>query len=155
VTFVFVTAFIIEALLAARLWLQMTTNAPSSGLEALVISITDVLVSPFRGYETAVIGERASGIFEFSTLVAVEAYLIGTLVIVLMIVATRFLAFSATQAIATKRRLDARKASRITLRPHGDLKPVAQALQKAQGQTVGTEVSGPVTLQTPSTEVTQ
>jgi hypothetical protein len=116
VTMVFLTGFLIEAMLAGRLWLQLNNeDADATGLKALLVSVTDFLVSPFRGYESTVLTERSSGVFEFSTLVAVEAYLIGTLAIVLAIVAIRFMSFFTEQAVAVRKRQELRARTRINL----------------------------------------
>ena len=116
VTMVFLTGFIIEAMLAGRLWLQLNNeDADATGLKAILISATDLLVAPFRGYESTVLTERSSGVFEFSTLVAVEAYLIGTLAIVLGIVAIRFMSFMTEQAVEIRKRHELRARTRITL----------------------------------------
>ena len=116
VTMVFLTGFIIEAMLVGRLWLQLNNqDAGATGLTALLISITDALVSPFRGYGSTLVTERSSGVFEFSTLVAVEAYLIGTLAIVLAIVAIRFMSFFTEQAVAVRKRQELRARTRIKL----------------------------------------
>src|SRR5688572_30875977 len=116
VTMVFLTGFIIEAMLAGRLWLQLNNeDADATGLTALLISITDFLVSPFEGYGSTLVTERSSGVFEFSTLVAVEAYLLGTLAIVLAIVAIRFMSFFTEQAVAVRKRQELRARTRIKL----------------------------------------
>jgi uncharacterized membrane protein YciS (DUF1049 family) len=116
VTMVFLTGFIIEAMLAGRLWLQLNNeDTDATGLKALLVSVTDLLVSPFSGYESTVLTERSSGVFEFSTLVAVEAYLIGTLAIVLAIVAIRFMSFFTEQAVAVRKRQELRARTRIKL----------------------------------------
>jgi uncharacterized membrane protein YciS (DUF1049 family) len=127
VTLVFLTGFIIEAMLAGRLWLQLNNeDADATGLKAILISVTDALVSPFKGYDSTVLTERSSGVFEFSTLVAVEAYLIGTLAIVLAIVAIRFMSFITEQFVAAKKRHDLRARARITLQRRTSL-PVHSA----------------------------
>src|SRR5688572_29454214 len=116
VTMVFLTGFLIEAMLAGRLWLQLNNeDADATGLKALLVSVTDFLVSPFSGYESTVLTDRSSGVFEFSTLVAVEAYLIGTLAIVLAIVAIRFMSFFTEQAVAVRKRQELRAKTRIKL----------------------------------------
>ena len=116
VTMVFLTGFIIELMLAGRLWLQLNNeDADATGLTALLISITDFLVSPFEGYGSTLVTERSSGVFEFSTLVAVEAYLLGTLAIVLAIVAIRFMSFFTEQAVAVRRRRELHARTRIML----------------------------------------
>ena len=118
VTIVFLPGFLIEAMLAGRLWLQLNNeDADATGLKALLVSVTDLLVSPFNGYESTVLTERSSGVFEFSTLVAVEAYLIGTLAIVVAIVAIRFMSFFTEQAVAVRKRQELRARTRIKLQP--------------------------------------
>ncbi len=116
VTMVFLTGFLIEAMLAGRLWLQLTNeDTDATGLKALLVSVTDFLVSPFKGYESTVLTERSSGVFEFSTLVAVEAYLIATLAIVLAIVGIRFMSFFTEQAVAVRKRQELRARTSIKL----------------------------------------
>ena len=112
VTMVFVLGFVIEAMLAVRLWLQMNDGgATTSGLESGLLSITDLLVSPFKDSDPSVARDQGSAFFEFATLVAVEAYLIGTLAIVLSIVAIRTAVFTIRKAAAAKRGHDLRKLS--------------------------------------------
>jgi uncharacterized membrane protein YciS (DUF1049 family) len=147
VTMVFLTGFLIEAMLAGRLWLQLNNeDADATGLKALLVSVTDFLVSPFRGYESTVLTERSSGVFEFSTLVAVEAYLIGTLAIVLTIVAIRFMSFFTEQAVAVRKRQELRARTRIKLQrrtpvPVHDTSADKPALSPAISTTPAPEVS--------------
>ena len=144
VTMVFLTGFIIEAMLAGRLWLQLNNeDADATGLTALLISITDFLVAPFEGYGSTLVTERSSGVFDFSTLVAVEAYLLGTLAIVLAIVAIRFMSFFTEQAVAVRRRHELRASTRITLQRRTPI--------PAETETEATPVPAPVAV-TPAPE---
>jgi hypothetical protein len=122
VSLAFLTGFVIEAMLAGRLWLQMT-EANATGLQRVLISITDVLVAPFSRGESAGLANRANGVFEYSTLIAVEAYLIATLAVVLVIVAMRFLVFGTTTAVGLKRRHDIRRRTRLIARRGTKIEP--------------------------------
>jgi hypothetical protein len=65
----------VESLLAFRLWTQIRGQDVSSGLSGLAFEMSGFFVSPFRELEpTQPIKE--TGIIEFATLVAMEAYLI-------------------------------------------------------------------------------
>jgi hypothetical protein len=122
VSLAFLTGFVIQAMLAGRLWLQMT-EANATGMQRVLISITDVLVAPFSRGEASGLSDRANGIFEYSTLIAVEAYLIATLAFVLLVVGARFLVFSGTTAVALKRRRAIRRVAPAVARRGTKLQP--------------------------------
>lgn len=64
-----VGAITIESLLMARFFVQITGRYSPK-----ILSLTDPLVSPFAGYEPSAT-EKTTGVFEFSTILAAEAYL--------------------------------------------------------------------------------
>jgi hypothetical protein len=72
--FIILGGIVIEALLAVRLWAQLTSQAATEQPLSYVFSATDFLIGPFRSAETAQ-PIRETGVLEFSTLVAMEAYL--------------------------------------------------------------------------------
>ena len=117
VTMVFVAGFTIAALLAVRLWLQMgDPSTTDSGVRGFLLSVTAFLVSPYQSQDPEILASPTNGIFEFSTLVALQSYLIATLAIVVTIVAARVTVFVAAQ-LAMAKAAKARKHPVITLRP--------------------------------------
>lgn len=117
VTLVFLTGFSIVALLAGRLWLQMSDpSTTQSGAPGFLLSVTEFFVAPFESRQPSTLASSTTGIFEYSTLVALEAYLIATLVIVFAIVAARVAVFVATQELPMKP-APARKRAVLTLQP--------------------------------------
>lgn len=74
----------IEALLGARLWAQLTAQSVDSGILLLVFDATEPLVSPFRGYEPS-LPIKQTGILELATLIAIQAYLIAAIALLLLI----------------------------------------------------------------------
>jgi len=97
-------ALSIEGLLALRLWTQLTGQTVT-GVKATVMAVTDVLVSPFAGYDSFQ-SAKETGIFQYSTLVAIEVYLvaaIGAVVAVLLLRLTWTLAASASRGLAIRR----------------------------------------------------
>jgi hypothetical protein len=102
ITLVFLAGSTITALLAARLWLQMSDpSSTETGAGGVFLSVTEFLVSPYRDHESATVNS-AGAIFEFSTLLAVQAYLIATLTIVLAIAAARLAIFVASRETEAK-----------------------------------------------------
>jgi hypothetical protein len=70
---VVIALIIVEALLGARLWAQLTNQEIDSGDLPMIFRVTDRLISPFAAYEsTSPI--RETGIVDISTLVAMQAY---------------------------------------------------------------------------------
>ena len=102
VSLTFFFGFVIESMLATRLWLQLN-NSDLSGVARALISVTDVLVSPFHNGDSSGVQDRANGVFEYSTLIAVEVYLLAMLAIIAVIVALRFAVFGVSTGVALKR----------------------------------------------------
>lgn len=88
----------IVALLALRVWLQLTGDTGAGGLTGLGYGLTGVLVAPFRSFEpqTTI---KDSGILEFSSLVAMEAYLIATMLALAVLFTLRLAAFAAPKVV--------------------------------------------------------
>jgi hypothetical protein len=61
------TTMVIEALLAVRLWAELTSQDVASGLLRMVYSLTNGLVAPFIPHDASE-SVRATGIFEVATL---------------------------------------------------------------------------------------
>jgi len=74
----------IEAVLAFRVWTQLSGDAPAGGLQKLVYSLGGSLTSPFGGYETFDSGKSA-GILQYSALIAAEAYLVAGIVVLVIV----------------------------------------------------------------------
>jgi len=111
VSLTFLFGFIIQAMLATRLWLQLN-NTDLSGMRHALITVTDVLVSPFQNGDSTGLQDRANGVFEYSTLIAVEVYLLAMLAIIAVIVALRFAVFGVRTGVALKRWHSRRATSR-------------------------------------------
>ena len=75
---VLLTGLTIEALLAYRLWVQLTSQTLTSGALSLLFDVSTFLITPFASMETTT-PIKTTGVLEFSTLVALEAYLAATL----------------------------------------------------------------------------
>jgi len=70
---------VLEALLGYRLWAQLTTQA-DKGTTDFVIDVTNAMVAPFRSLDVKT--TRDTGLFEFATLAAMEAVLVGALALI-------------------------------------------------------------------------
>jgi hypothetical protein len=68
----------IIAVLALRVWLQLTGDTTQTGFVGMAYDVSSMLVGPFRSFEPQST-VKTSGILEFSSLVAIEAYLIATM----------------------------------------------------------------------------
>ena len=78
------TFIVIEALLATRIAGQATSQEPNWWVFGGILTVTDVLVAPFRNLQPEPI-VKDTGVVEFSTLVALEAYLVGFLALIFLI----------------------------------------------------------------------
>jgi hypothetical protein len=81
---------IIEALLALRVWAQLTSQ-PESGVVSVILGVSGLLVAPFRGFEGSP-PLQETGILEFATILAIEAYLVGWLAAVFIACSARVIA---------------------------------------------------------------
>jgi hypothetical protein len=88
----FVAGGIVEALLALRLWAQLTAQNVHSGLLSVLHAATSWLVAPFTGYEMST-PIKQTGIFEVATVTAMEMYLIGMLATVFGLTIARVLLY--------------------------------------------------------------
>lgn len=86
----------IEGLLALRILGQATSADTSSSLFRPVMVITDLLVAPFRDLRPEHTA-KDTGIIEFSSLVAFEAYLVIGLALIFLIQVTRIAAWFITR----------------------------------------------------------
>jgi hypothetical protein len=74
----------LEGLLAGRIYVQLVYDSNVEGLAGSVLELTDPIVAPFRDLEgTALLHD--TGVVEFATLTAMEAVLIGTIAVVLVL----------------------------------------------------------------------
>ena len=89
----FVVFVVVEALLGARIWLQLS-SAPLDGERArMLLSVTTELAAPFEALTHRPLLDRA-GVVDFTALVAMEAYLVAMLALVVVSVFLgRFIAF--------------------------------------------------------------
>jgi hypothetical protein len=72
----------IEALLVGRLFVQLAYEDRITGVAGTVLTLTDPLVAPFTDLEGTYI-LHDTGVVQFATLTAMEAYLVGTIVFVI------------------------------------------------------------------------
>jgi len=86
------TFIVIEALLATRIAGQATSQDPNWRVFGGLLTITDFLVAPFRDLRPEPV-TKPTGVVEFSTLVAFEAYLVGFLVLIFLLQLTRISAW--------------------------------------------------------------
>lgn len=83
---IFVALLVVEALLAARFWLQLATADASDGLTRFILDASHPLVAPFADAQAT--AQEEVGSFERKTLLAAMAYLVaGAGLIVLTILA--------------------------------------------------------------------
>jgi hypothetical protein len=78
---------IIETSLSLRLWAQLTNRA-ETGMLGTIMDATNRLASPFKSFVDQP-ATHGTGIFDVSTLAAIEAYLVGTLVLLFLVVLAR------------------------------------------------------------------
>jgi hypothetical protein len=88
--------------LALRVWLQLTGDTDQGGLVGLLYGLGGDLAGPFRSFEPTR-SVKDSGILEFSTLVAIEAYLIATLIALTVLFSARLAVFAAPRVIHRRR----------------------------------------------------
>ena len=87
---VLVIAGAIETILVYRLWCQLMDRDVVHGVEGALFRLSSELVSPFASAEAATpIKER--GIFDLSTLLAMEVYLLAAMLAVALIFVARLL----------------------------------------------------------------
>ena len=79
---ILMTAVILEALLAGRLWAQLTSQT-DAGMTSGLMDITSYIVAPFRSFDVS--PTRDTGIFEFATVAAMEAILVAALTSIIII----------------------------------------------------------------------
>jgi len=93
----------IIGVLALRVWLQMAGETDATGLLGLGYDASAVLVGPFKSFEPST-PIKDNGILEFSTLVAIEAYLIATLIALTLMFSARLAVFAAPRVVHRKHR---------------------------------------------------
>ena len=98
---------VIVALLALRVWLQLTGETASGGIIGLGYDMSGVLQGPFAHFEPST-PIKDSGILEFSTLVAMEAYLIATMMAMTLLFSLRLTLFAAPRMVRVARSAHAR-----------------------------------------------
>ena len=81
---IFLVEALVEGSLVARLWSQ-ATNRPLHGFADNAIDLSSVLVRPFHAFDGSSV-LHATPYIQFSTLVAIEAYLVAGLVLVVLYV---------------------------------------------------------------------
>jgi hypothetical protein len=81
---VVLAAIAIEAILAFRFWSQLNREMPEEGFQGWVFDVSSDLVSPFERLEP-VPSDKSTGIIEVATVAAMDAYLIGMLVLIFLI----------------------------------------------------------------------
>ena len=92
----------IVALLALRVWMQLMGETSSGGLMGFGYELSGVLASPFASFEPTT-PIKDNGILEFSTLVAIEAYLIATMVALTVLFSARLALMAAPRVVHRRR----------------------------------------------------
>jgi hypothetical protein len=92
------TGTVIIGILALRVWLQLTGDTDAGGLLGFAYGLAGDLAGPFRSFEPST-PIKDNGILEFSTLVAIEAYLIATLIALTMLFSARLAVFAAPRVV--------------------------------------------------------
>lgn len=92
----------IIAVLSLRVWLQLSGDA-QTGLVGNLYDLGGWFAAPFRPFEPST-PIHNTGILEFSTLVAIEAYLVGTLVALTVLLSARIALFAGSQVVQHRRR---------------------------------------------------
>ena len=92
----------IVALLALRVWLQLMGDTANGGVLGLAYSLSGTLASPFKSFEPST-PIRDNGILEFSTLVAIEAYLIATMLALTVLFSARLALMAAPRVVHRRR----------------------------------------------------
>ena len=85
VLLIVVTLIVVEAMLGLRVWIQSTSGPMDRQGVVSLFDTTDVVASP-ASLLTGKDALRESGVVDFTVLVAIEAYLVGALVLVLVII---------------------------------------------------------------------
>jgi hypothetical protein len=94
----------IVALLVLRVWLQLTGDTSTGGLIGTAYDASGVLASPFKSFEPST-PMKTTGILEFSSLVAIEAYLIATMATLTLLLTLRLALAAAPHIVHDKKRL--------------------------------------------------
>jgi len=97
-----IAGIVLIALLALRVWMQLMGETAAGGLMGLAYDASGVLASPFRSFEPTT-PIRDNGILEFSTLVAIEAYLIATMVTLTVLFSARLAVMAAPRVVHRNR----------------------------------------------------
>ena len=93
---------IILVLLSMRVWFQLVGQTQEGGTRGFIYDLSGVFVGPFHKFEpTTPIKEN--GILEFSSLVAIEAYLIATLVALTVLFSARLALIAAPKVVHRRR----------------------------------------------------
>ena len=86
--YVIAAGIAVQGLLALRVWFQLAGDTGRGGLAGSAYELSSILVGPFKSFEPTT-PIKDSGILEFSSLVAIEAYLIATLVTLTVLLSAR------------------------------------------------------------------
>jgi hypothetical protein len=118
-------AAVVEALLIGRIFVQLAYDPEVTGLAGTVLMLTDPLVEPFRDLEgTAILHD--TGVVEFATLTAMEAYLVATIAFVIALLFwSEFLHMYRRIATYFYERSERRKQVRDASEPQLQSEPVA------------------------------
>lgn len=92
----------IQGLLVHRVWAQLMGETGIGGLRGFAYDLSSTLVAPFHSFEPTT-PVKDTGILEFSSLVAIEAYLIVTLVVLTLLFSAR-IAVAAEKSLARRSR---------------------------------------------------
>src|SRR5690606_7823036 len=89
---------LITVLLSLRIWLQLAGETGRGGFIGTAYDLSGTFVAPFSRFESTT-PIRDNGILEFSSLVALEAYLIATLVVLTFLFTARLALFAGSRVV--------------------------------------------------------
>ena len=105
---------IILTLLSLRVWFQLVGETQEGGVRGFLYDLSGFFVGPFHKFEPTT-PIKDSGILEFSSLVAIEAYLIATLVALTVLFSARLALLAAPKVVHRRRPVVAPEKSLLTL----------------------------------------
>lgn len=113
--YVFFAGLVVQALLLTRVWLQLMGNTEQGGIVGHAYDASGVLTSPFTSFEPST-PIKDSGILEFSSLVAIEAYLVVTMLALTILMTLRLAVLGGTTLFRhTRKSREARMERRVVI----------------------------------------
>lgn len=104
---------VVQAVLLTRVWLQLVGDTDRGGVAGFAYGLSDTLVAPFHRFEPFP-PTQEQGILEFASLVAIEAYLVATMLVITVLLTLRLALLGGRTVVRHSRR---RAAARISSVP--------------------------------------